>query len=133
MSHPYGPDNSGAPGLLMAWSKQAAEWVTPTLIEYDGVYTAKPAIDVLDAFKIDVTLPGTPIEEYFLIENRQAKGIEEKLWASGLLIVHIDDAAEGQKNRGYPDMPGGGWPGNGMHYRVAVMQVSSVNRDRAVL
>jgi hypothetical protein len=119
MGHPYGADQSGKPGLLSTWSKMAATWITPILITQDGDYTLKAAHDNLDAYQIDITPLGSSDSEYFLIENRQPIGFEEKLWGSGLLITHVDDAADGMKNRGYKGQ--NGWPQNGNHYQVAIV------------
>ncbi|CAB9515810.1 Immune inhibitor A peptidase M6 [Seminavis robusta] len=125
MGHPYGADHKGIPGLLSTWSKMAAEWITPTLITKDGVYTVQPAHDNPSAYRIELLKTADGLfdskAEYLLIENRQPTGFFEKpLWGSGLLIVHVDDGAEGMNNRGYKGQDG--WPQNGNHYQVAVVQ-----------
>jgi hypothetical protein len=97
----------------------AANWITPTMITQDGEYTLKAAHDNLEAYQIDVTPPGSIDVEYFLIENRQPIGFEDVLWGGGLLITHVDDAADGMKNRGFKGQSG--WPQNGNHYQVAIV------------
>ena len=116
---------TGRPGLMSTFSRMAAEWMTPTLITQDGDYTALPTFEGLHAYKIDITQPGRPFEEYLLIENRQATGFEENLWTSGLLIVHVDDFAEGQEFPGWYGQQG--WPENGNHYKVAALQKVNIS------
>jgi len=114
-----GADNSGTPGLLSTWSKVAAEWITPILIDGDGIYTAKPAHESSQVYKIDISPDFAFQDEYLLIENRQPIGFEENLWGKGLVIVHVDDLAILQTTKGWPGQPG--WPENGNHYQVAVL------------
>ena len=118
MGHPYGADNSGTPGLLGAWTKEVVGWVTPTQITANGDYTIQPAHTSTDVYSIDISQPGTPVDEYLLIENRQAFGFEANLGGSGLIIWHIDDAVD-MKQKGMPGQEG--WPDNGNHYQVAVL------------
>ena len=79
------------------WSKIKMGFVTPTVITADGTYIAKD-IDSgsYNVFKID---SGTA-NEYFLVENRNAKGYDLGLnslsgsggaFAGGMLITHNDD------------------------------------------
>ena len=96
-----------------------AEWITPTMIEADGIYVAKAAHEGFHAFRINIQPDYAVTEEYLLIENRQPLGFEANLWGKGLLIAHIDDAAQEQLNKGHPGQPG--WPQNGNHYQVAVV------------
>lgn len=97
-----------------------AEWIEPTMINGDGIFVAKPTHEGLYAFRIDIA-PGFALaDEYLLIENRQPIGFEENLWGKGLLIVHVDDAAQEQQFKGFPGQ--NGWPENGNHYMVAVLQ-----------
>ena len=118
MSNPYGTDNSGDPNFLSAWSKKEVEWVTAEEITYDGIYVLKPAATSTQAYQISVNSFGFA-PEYLLIENRQRISYDQSIWADGLMIYHIDDAANGMQSRGFPGQEG--WPENGNHYQVAVL------------
>ncbi len=90
-----GDQNNGGrtPALLSAWCKIYLGWTTPKTI------TGKPQVQTIPAvnhpdnyneiYKIFVT--GTNGKEYFLIENRQQKGFDQGLPASGILIWHINE------------------------------------------
>lgn len=101
-------------------SKIKAGYVDPIDIEVDGTYTARPAELSPDIFKISI-----PYEdgEYLLIENRQPLLSDKNLWSpGGIVIYHVDDNTDGYGNfvRGGPFLQG--WPGNGAHYKVSVLQ-----------
>ncbi|MBT8063340.1 MAG: fibronectin type III domain-containing protein, partial [Gammaproteobacteria bacterium] len=81
-----------------------------------GQYAINQAETNAEAYRID---SGYPANEYLLIENRQNAGFDCTIPQGGLVIWHIDDDA-GYSTQGYPGQPG--WPGNGNHYRVAVLQ-----------
>lgn len=118
MSNPFGADRSSLyPSHLSPWSKMQLGWAEPTEIKFDGTYTMEPS-----AFKADVYIvkKGFPDKEYLLIENRQQELFDIKLNASGILIYHIDGTAPGQTKPGYPGQKG--WPGNGEHYQVGLLQ-----------
>jgi hypothetical protein len=92
----------------------------PIQITVDGTYTARAS-----AIYPDVYIISTPYVdgEYLLIENRQPLMSDERLWEpGGIMIWHIDENMEGYGNfvRGGPFVDG--WPGNGAHYKVAVLQ-----------
>jgi hypothetical protein len=57
--------------------------------------------------------------EYFLLEARIAQSYDQKMPASGLAVLHIDEKAA-LYTEGWPGQSG--WPQNGNHYRVAVLQ-----------
>ncbi|MHC4122189.1 MAG: M6 family metalloprotease domain-containing protein [Planctomycetota bacterium] len=111
------------PPHFCAWSKIQLGWVTPTTIDLPGTYTAHRVEDNAEVFRIDL---GYPSDEYLLIENRQPFGFESTIPQGGLAIWHIDDSKgtffENNVNNdeGYPGQTG--WPENGSHYRVALLQ-----------
>mmetsp|Transcript_22446 Transcript_22446/g.48834 ORF Transcript_22446/g.48834 Transcript_22446/m.48834 type:complete len:1184 (-) Transcript_22446:70-3621(-) len=118
MSQSWGFDGSGMyPPYLSAWSKVQVGWVDPILITKNGVYNIEASsLNGGQVYRID---EGFPEGEYLLIENRQPNGFDGKLPQGGIAIWHIDDNAEAQRNRGYPQQDG--WPSNGNHYEVALL------------
>ncbi|KAI2508069.1 Immune inhibitor A peptidase M6 [Fragilaria crotonensis] len=117
MSQPYGLDGTQTyPSNMSPWSKIRVGWLTPTEITHDGEYQVEPSALVPDVY---VIRSGFPYDEYLLIENRQPIGFDSLLWDGGLLIWKIDDNVEANNDGGFPGMTG--WPGNGIHYRVAVL------------
>lgn len=104
------------PPQFCAWSKIELGWVTPTVISDPDIYTLDQVETSPQIYRID---NGYPADEYLLIENRQPVGIESAIPQGGLCIYHIDDQA-GYNTEGYPGQSG--WPENGNHYRVAVLQ-----------
>eukprot|EP00797_Seminavis_robusta_P011136 Sro1835_g300580.1 Pre-pro-metalloprotease PrtV (756) ;mRNA; f:8187-10960 len=120
MAFPYGPaDDANNPGHLSPWSKVLADWLEPVEITSNGMYNLKAAELSDEAYRINLNDFGSQ-SEYLLIENRQPLLFDIHIWGAGLVIYHIDDAAPLQMNRGYPGQPG--WPQNGNHYQVAVLQ-----------
>jgi hypothetical protein len=64
-----------------------------------------------------------PDGEYLLIEVRRPLLFDSRMWTpGGILIYHVDENTEGSGNivRGFPGQSG--WPGNGKHYEVALLQ-----------
>lgn len=118
MGHPYGvAGDSLHPGSLGAWSRIELNWLQPTILNTNGKYSLPPIQTSGQVYRID---QGFPEGEYLLIENRQPMLWDMNLWNGGILIWHIDENARRQKFRGYPGQEG--WPGNGNHYRVALLQ-----------
>ena len=119
MADPYGQNGDpDYPGHLSVLSKIWAEWIAPKEIKENGIYTLKAAEVSDEAYRITLADYGV-VSEYLLIENRQPLEYDRDIWAGGLVIYHIDDAADLQMNKGYPGQDG--WPENGNHYFVAVL------------
>ncbi|CAJ1943433.1 unnamed protein product [Cylindrotheca closterium] len=111
------------PGILTPFSKMQIGALDPIEIKYDGTYTARASASFPDVFIIS-----SPYQdgEYLLIENRQAVLSDELLWEpGGIVIYHVDENMQGYGNRyrGGPFLEG--WPGNGDHYKVAVLQADT--------
>ncbi|MEJ8567951.1 M6 family metalloprotease domain-containing protein [Elongatibacter sediminis] len=104
------------PPHFSPWSKVDLGWYTPTVLSQPGQYAINQAETHPEAYRID---SGYPSGEYLLIENRQNAGFDCTIPQGGLVIWHIDDTAD-YDIEGYPGQSG--WPGNGNHYRVAVLQ-----------
>lgn len=117
MANSWGFDSSQLhPPHFSAWSKIELGWVTPTVISALGDYTL-PEVEFSPViYRIEA---GYPLNEYLLIENRQPSGIETAIPQGGLAIWHIDDQSDFD-TQGYPGQAG--WPNNGNHYRVALLQ-----------
>ena len=104
------------PPHFSPWSKEFLGWTSPTTIAGPGQYTLNEATFNAEVYRVD---QGFPSNEYLLIENRQNSGFDCTIPQGGLVIWHIDDNA-GYNSEGYPGQAG--WPENGNHYRVAVLQ-----------
>jgi hypothetical protein len=108
------------PGILSPYQKMKLGYLDAIEITADGTYTARASALYPDVFMISTTFEAG---EYLLIENRQPILSDARLWApGGIVIYHIDENTEGYGNfvRGGPFVDG--WPGNGAHYKVAVLQ-----------
>jgi len=90
-----------------AWCKANQKWVTVKTVTANGPVTLA---DVKTAPQTVLRLwkNGTGGNEYFLIENRQRTGFDASLPGGGLLIWHIDDAQQTNRDEN--------------HYKVALMQ-----------
>jgi M6 family metalloprotease-like protein len=102
-----------------AWCKIALGWAKPKLLENYGVYTVRSSLCYPDIFKIT---KGFPEGEYLLIENRQPlfAYTGPEVPKGGLAIWHIDEKKKNNNDEGYPGQEG--WPQNGRHYKVALLQ-----------
>ena len=105
------------------WCRIALGWVTPTLLETYGVYTARSSERYPDIFKIT---KGFPDGEYLLIENRQPlfaySGPEVP--KGGLAVWHVDEKKKGNTEEGCPGQEG--WPQNNRHYKVALLRADGL-------
>lgn len=121
MANSWGFDGSQYyPPYLSAWSRLQLGWASATApVEGANVIEAASIQDATQPqlYKID---EGFPSGEYLLIENRQAAGFDGALPQGGLAIFHIDENAPSFTTEGYPGQAG--WPQNGNHYRVALLQ-----------
>lgn len=121
ISSPFGANgDQQLPGSLSPWSKLDIGFANAVEIIHNGTYTARPSNEFSDYFIIKKGFDDE--REYILIENRNNVGMDEALWSNGLLIYKIDETngVSGNRRRGYPGMDG--WPGNGQHYPVALLQ-----------
>jgi len=61
-----------------------------------------------------------------LIEYRGPYLFDINMWTSGITVYHVDMNTNGTGNvwRGFPGEPG--WPGNGDHYQVALLQADGL-------
>ena len=123
MANSWGGDGSQQPPPLMsAWSKIALGWLDPTDLSAPGNYVLGDSLNSNQVYKVTDSYP---TDEYLLIENRRRKNssnaVVDNIPASGdgLVIYHIDDSTV-YNTEGYPGQ--NGWPENGNHYRVAVLQ-----------
>lgn len=103
------------PPHFSPWSKMQLGWINPVNISQSGEYTIGQSETNNEYF---VITDGYPSNEYLLIENRQNAGFDCSMPQGGLAIWHIDDET-GFNTEGYP---GGRWPKDGKHYRVALAQ-----------
>mmetsp|Transcript_20771 Transcript_20771/g.30747 ORF Transcript_20771/g.30747 Transcript_20771/m.30747 type:complete len:592 (+) Transcript_20771:179-1954(+) len=122
MSSPYGIDGKQTnPGNMGPWTKLKSGWLDPIEITEDGEYLIEASFLNENVFIIKDKFAEN---EYLLIENRQPLQWDALLPGSGILIWHIDDNLENNSRRGFPGQYE--WPGNGNHYRVAVVQADGM-------
>jgi len=117
MANSWGFDNSQHyPPLMSAYSKIQLGWLTPTVLSEDGEYSLEKSWSSENVYKVT---HGFPDGEYMLIENRHPGSFDTCMPQGGLAIWHIDEKAP-LHTQGYPGESG--WPANGNHYKVALMQ-----------
>jgi hypothetical protein len=122
MANSWGFDGTqNYPPLMDAWCKIRLGWVTPTPIGQSGTYEITAAALAPQAYKIQ---KGFPEGEYLLIENRQPISYDQKMPLGGLAIYHVDEKAASHWTQGWPGQAG--WPQNGNHYRVALLQADGL-------
>lgn len=122
MASSWGFDNQQLyPGIHSAYSRVKLGWVTPQVPVAGTNQVARaerPSNGIPQVYIIGEQF-GFPKGEYLLIENRQKVGLDSILPKPGLAIFHVDEKA-GLSTEGYPGQ--NGWPKNGKHYRVALLQ-----------
>ncbi|MFT4558686.1 MAG: M6 family metalloprotease-like protein [Planctomycetaceae bacterium] len=108
-----------APSHFSPWAKIQLNWLKVKELTNSGTYTIRQIEDYPDVYKIQ---QGFPENEYLLIENRQPVKFDRDLPGrkGGLAIWHIDENKAHNREPGHPDVPG--WPENGVHYKVALLQ-----------
>ena len=119
MANPYGIDGN-IPGHVSSWVSQELGWTAPTEITTDGMYILRPWELFDDSYKISLGFNSAGREEYLLLENRQREEYDIFLPGTGLAIYHVDENVFRQNKRGFPGQIG--WPENGNHYKVALLQ-----------
>jgi M6 family metalloprotease-like protein len=116
MASSWGFDNTQlCPSSFSPWSKIQLGWINPVHISEPGEYSLAQSASTDEYFVIS---QGYASGEYLIIENRQRTGFDCALPQGGLAVWHIDEAADFD-TEGYP---GGRWPKDGKHYRVALAQ-----------
>ncbi|HEV8480207.1 MAG TPA: M6 family metalloprotease domain-containing protein [Candidatus Eisenbacteria bacterium] len=111
------------PPQLCAWSKKQLGYVVPAVLTSPGAQSISQAETNAAAYRINI---GYTTNEYLLIENRQPTGFDREIPHGGIAIWHIDDNLSHtagdpfNQYQGFPGQPG--WPGNGQHYGVALLQ-----------
>ncbi|MFK7850480.1 MAG: M6 family metalloprotease domain-containing protein [Akkermansiaceae bacterium] len=117
MANSWGFDGSQKyPPHMSVWCKTALGWMNPTVINSAGNYSLTQAQTTSSAYRINL---GYASGEYLLVENRQPVGFDSRMPQGGLAIFHIDEAAS-TTVEGFPGQTG--WPANGNHYKVALLQ-----------
>lgn len=119
MASTLGPARTGRPASASSYIKQRLGWLNYTEIEHDGEYRLA-TVNRYAEHSTFVIKKGFAVDEYLLLEFRQAIDYDTDLFGGGLLIIHVDDSKRLQGVGGYPGLEG--WPENGLHYRVALLQ-----------
>ncbi|KAL7577278.1 hypothetical protein ACA910_002022 [Epithemia clementina (nom. ined.)] len=111
-----GKTSGDAPGSVSAYTKELIGWADVVVIGEDGSFDIEDVAISDQVYRID---HGYKTGEYLLIENRQKKNFDKNMYASGIVIYHVDENKDG--NVAGSAAPGDSdWPSN--HYRVAVVQ-----------
>lgn len=109
------------PPHFSAWCKEFLQWAQPIMLSNPGTYSLTQVESAPQIYKIT---QGFRLNEYLLIENRQPVGLESDIPQGGLAIWHIDNNTVDNSTRGYPGQSG--WPDNGKHYKVALLQADGL-------
>jgi M6 family metalloprotease-like protein len=82
------------PAHMSAWEKIKMGWLTPIKVTHN-----ETGVNILNAEQNDAvyklwTYGSYSGSQYFLVENRQAKGFDKNLHGPGILIWHVDDGVK---------------------------------------
>ncbi|MCC6234387.1 MAG: M6 family metalloprotease domain-containing protein [Verrucomicrobiales bacterium] len=118
MANSWGFDGTQRfPPHMSAWCKLQLGWATAQSVATAGQYLLRQWTQYPDVYKIAA---GYPAGEYLLVENRQRTGLDSDMPQGGLAVYHVDEAAPTYTSEGFPTQSG--WPANGRHYRIAMVQ-----------
>jgi immune inhibitor A len=93
-------NNGGqTPAQFCAWAKTRLGWIRPAIVRKNqSLKLAAIEDDPKAVYRI--WNKGRSGAEYFLVENRQLRGFDAKLPASGLLVWHVDDTQHNNDHAG---------------------------------
>ena len=118
MANSWGWDGTQLqPPPFSAWCRIYLGWSFGFPLTNSGTYSIAQSATSSGVYKISANFPAN---EYLLIENRQPVGSDTNNFSGGLAIWHIDENVGGNTQEGFPGQPG--WPANGNHYKVALLQ-----------
>ena len=92
--------SGNTPAHPSAWCKVNQGWVSAIKPTSNGVVTIGDVKTTKKVYKLWKN--GAAGKEYFLVENRQQKGYDEKLPGNGLLVYHVDEAIDGNEDENHP-------------------------------
>lgn len=84
-------DEGKTPTHPSAWCKVHLGWTVPKQIDKPPEIHDIPAVQDKDGVIYKIEVHGSGGREYYLLENRQQKGFDEKLPGNGLLIWHVNE------------------------------------------
>jgi immune inhibitor A len=108
-------DGGRRPVHLDAWCKIQSGFVTPIVPTVNQIGVQFPNVE-FSSFVYKLWTHGAPMNQFFLVENRQSVGFDNYIPGSGMLIYHVDQSQSGNNNQWYPGHTTFG------HYLVAVEQ-----------
>ncbi|MGD8979124.1 MAG: M6 family metalloprotease domain-containing protein, partial [candidate division WOR-3 bacterium] len=109
-------NNSGrSPAHMDAYCKIVSGFVTPQVVTCNQDSVLIPNV-TYNPVVYKLWTNGSPVTEYFLVENRLQSGFDNYLPWFGLMIYHVDETVPNNNHQWYP-----GYTSYG-HYRVAVEQ-----------
>lgn len=99
-----------------AWSKVRVGFITPTHLTQPRSALVLPPVENDPQVFLLWRLNEEVNREYFLVENRRRVSFDRAIPGNGLLIYHIDESMDGNRNPWTPD------EGGELHYMVALEQ-----------